>query len=281
MRLAELVNLTQVEQSVIGCEITARILNLRAMTAHFLTIALMAATLFATNAQEVLLDYSTNNIGRRILLLPTSAFDVVNVESLVRQYLTLQPTERLLQFQVVSERMQAYTVPKSRAYSFDRWLSDYEQLKSRNLPMAEAISMSGWAVFRFRDRSGNLRKMVLSGSDPLRFRIGTNAFDIVHIDFHGSPDSGYAITVFVTSSVLPTTPDAERFVKALAGRAGLPTIFVRIRTDAWFVADPGFPVYHPLLSDTGNPISRTAYESSNTVSCFWKMGEASCATFHN
>ena len=228
------------------------------------------------SGQQVIVDESYTSVVYRALLVPRNEFNHKNVEELSRSFLKAHSNVTLAKFQVVTEKYQAWPVPRSPMATFDSWLRSFQKLKTMDWTMAETLCLADSAVMRLRDGTGQVTRIILSGNDALTIVIGPIRYTILHIDFARTPAGSLAnVRVFVTTSKQPDIGSAESVVRQLSQKLQLRRMTVNFRSDPWFAADGGFPDYHPF-SHEGRPPTESEYNASRTVYCGDYSGRIKC-----
>jgi hypothetical protein len=147
-----------------------------------------------------------------------------------------------------------YFLQQSSAESFATWLKAWRSAARVPWRVAEMTAVGGDAVLRIRAGRSSTR-VVIAGRDPLQVEVRGRRYEILHIS--GSSRA----TLYVRG---PQPLACGDLYRVLRPRFGTP-ITIKLRTDPWFVRDPGFPPFYWFQSSL--PPTREAIESAPQATC--------------
>jgi len=117
-------------------------------------------------------------------------------------------------------------------------------------------------------------RSVVSGNDPTVVSAGGRAGEILHIFFNKLPRSIRAdgrnpvvLSIYVKTDKLPTAREAEAITRSLQRMLHHEDVRVEMRTDTWFLDDPGVPLWYPFSADQ-TPPTYADYRARGEMFCF-------------
>jgi hypothetical protein len=163
-------------------------------------------------------------------------------------------------------------VQKATHTSYQSWYPEFVDQRALVGPAAELITVAGRATLRIQDRSRSVSSIVLGSGDALRFVADGQTFNL--LDFSGrklapvekvAPEGEIFEFYFYSASAF-TKDSAKTLTKKIMSELGLTGVTVAVRSDAWFIEDPTFPIYY-RFSPGGDPPTVEAYRSGRQVAC--------------
>jgi hypothetical protein len=181
------------------------------------------------------------------------SFNMPGLARICKSKLPVKPGQ-WLRLTIFASEPSPYYLQQSALESWASWLKAWRSAARVRWRVAEMTAIGNDAVLRIRVvRSAS--RATLSGRDPLVLDIGGRRYDILHI-------SGAArATVYVRG---PKPLPCEEIHRVLRRKLDGP-VTVKVRTDPWFVRDPGFPAFYWFYS--GEPPSREAVEAAQQAVC--------------
>jgi len=117
-------------------------------------------------------------------------------------------------------------------------------------------------------------RSVVSGKDPTVISVGGRTGEVLYIYFNKLPRSIRAdgrnpvlLSIDLKTDKLPTVREAEMLTEGFQARLRHEDVRVAVRTDTWFLDDPGVPLWYPFSADQ-KPPTHADYRSRGEMFCF-------------
>jgi hypothetical protein len=143
-----------------------------------------------------------------------------------------EPVVRLTMFAVEPP---PFFLTQSSLEGFGAWLAAWKSASKVRWRVAEAIAIGGDASLRIR-MGRSISRLVLKGKDPLQVTVEGRRYEILNVS------SATPGTLAIYARGLRPLP-CEALLRQLRERIPL-RLTVHLRTDHWFLRDPGFPPYY-------------------------------------
>jgi hypothetical protein len=234
----------------------------------FLALATVAS------GDTVLLRDTDGHVEQIAVRVEPGAFDQAYVERLAGSELR-RGRHRAFERLLVLGSKGGPPLTKPDHVSFGYWKRQYENSRASPNEIAEMIAVGGDSVLRFHDAAGNVGAKILSGKNPLIVHIGAKVFEVVYFSFATSIAYGKQVDVYVRGDVSPTVESGLALLKRFEDLFPDLRVSVSLRSDAWFVFEPSYPFYNPLIPG-GNPPAEEEYNQAGTLVCAPKAGSPSC-----
>jgi hypothetical protein len=154
------------------------------------------------------------------------------------------------------------------------WRAGYEEALRGLGAEGEIVAAGGSAVVRFRGANGSVSRNVVGAADPLTIKGPSCNAEILRMSPIVDGAQGDEVEFYVKSTSA-TRSCAEGVAAALVSRFGAHRYRLRVREDAWFLEDEGFPFVFPF-ADIGQPPTRRAYYASRQSGCDGAVGALRC-----
>lgn len=132
---------------------------------------------------------------------------------------------------LLTDAMQRFDSSPVHDGSFEAWARNCSRAVGLPVRVAELTKIKDDSVLRIRDNL-TTRRIVLTGQDPLKYRVSDTDFEILHIDFNQR--AVFPFVVYARSSGTLRLEDAEELYRRLQARLSTMAISVGVRTDSWF-----------------------------------------------
>jgi hypothetical protein len=169
--------------------------------------------------------------------------------------------------------------------TYEEWLAKVSEsrVQQGECPVVqEAMKVGASIVYRSIDKKCSIDHLLLQGgSDPLLLRIGNSQIEILSMDF-GEPAKAdrkqrAQFRLYAWADRRSVTEALARALTAkMKAMAGGLDVSVRLRSDAWFLADCGFPLLYGFGKREGVPPTKEQFLHTRTVFCSafdpWPVG---------
>jgi hypothetical protein len=181
------------------------------------------------------------------------AFNLPRLAKIARTHLPVKRGE-WMRLTLFATEPSPFFLQQSSAESWAAWYKAWRSAASIRWRVAEMIAIGDDAVLRIRAGRATSR-VVVGGRDPLLIEVSGRRYEILHIS------GAKRTTVYMRG---PQPFPCDDLHRILRGRIDSPVI-VKVRSDPWFVADPGFPAFYWFQSLA--PPSKEGVESAPQSTC--------------
>ncbi len=226
-----------------------------------LSIATLSACV-ALHAETVLWEYGQANAALdRGILVSRGDFQDARLVEVCRQALNSSKAP-LIRLVILTEENSKFDLWLMSHETFEPWVRNYKGGLTTPMQAAEMIAVRGNAVLRIRDGLA-LRRLVVSGEDPLVIESEGSRFELLHLYFSWLP--AYSLRVFARCDGTLTLSNSRTLYGILAKAFAAPPSTLAVRKDRWF-DDGAFPVRFWFdLSEP--PSSFSEYNMAPMVEC--------------
>lgn len=249
-----------------------------------LFVILVVVGLSCRAADNATGDLKDSNTLVRLQILPSSKFNLTDMETVARRFLggpaKARATAVLL---VYADRAIAAQEAAACESTYLQWKLLYDKFPKSTLLTAVVISLQGDAVLWLRTLDGSVSRRVLSGKDPTSISVDTIPLEILLVTARvrskfercGTPGALDPVLFLKTSAPL-NEGFCKRVTSWLSTRLGVEHIWVEIANTPWFPCDGRFPLHYPF-SPQGRPPSEDAFYNLPMFSCsIFCDGQPSC-----
>lgn len=202
------------------------------------------------SAQLVIRDTTRPLYKRQVVHVPRPLFKESRLADLCREMVELNKERTFIMIYFVPDRDEPAEVDYvHRGYGY--WKSVYDRVRHKRGLAGECIAIQDSVGLRYRDRQGNVHRVVLRGSDPLAFTISGSRCEILHFSFRSVPEplqkrwgQDERLVVYMKTDGPLSEELGRQTFETLEKWLPIRKISVRIRRDVWFT-QAGFPlVFH-------------------------------------
>lgn len=173
------------------------------------------------------------------------------------------------------------TVGRSRVHGlgYDRTMEDIRSSGFPRGPIARMFGMSGAAVLTYRN-GDQLRSEIVAGRQaPSVINRGSTRFEVLHLRLDRVPGSppespSYNLQVFARAFPTPSASATADLARTFQGLTNA-TVFLSVRTDAWFFDNFEYPDVVPWVEIRTLP-SSLDYLRQGQVSCLAGRDRLTC-----
>jgi hypothetical protein len=184
----------------------------------------------AGRAETVLWEERSQNAASRVILVSESAFSEKLVVEICRRVLQ-KSTPTFMHLAVVTDHQHRFDLAGASHVPLEVWIKNCGLAATSVVRVAEMTKVGGDVVVRIR-AGRNVRRIILDGKDPLKYRISTSGFDIVHIGLNRS--GIFQFVIYARSEGRLTLPNVEGLYRQLQRRLPSTAVYFVAREDAWF-----------------------------------------------
>lgn len=217
------------------------------------------------------------------VVIPGHSFTEHNVLAQCRAFLRSHRKYSLLKFAIFTDARDGMSFLHARGstdWDPGGWLQAYQEADKTPPSAAEMIGIGHSAVVRIWNRNGQIRHIVLSGSDCLRFQTRAGVAKLRWINFRltdyrgGWPDQ---VSVFFQMSSPPTVPIARELLHQFRSASKFKNnIDVTVENEPWFSTSTDYPIYNRFVPRKPTP---TLKEASSYISVFCSTDDGGCIRF--
>jgi hypothetical protein len=214
---------------------------------------------------------------KRAVVSPTK-FEVQSLEREFRQFLANKDKA------IKVAKIEIFTCPESADrggtkpllhVSYEFWEFLYSSRRCVHDPAAELLLLGVNSAMRVRDSNDELIYRTLQGENPYVLEVDNKKLELVHLSLYplgklngSKKDAREPGLAFFFKSEPPVEEQIARSaLSALAKEIPEAHLSVLIRSDAWFISDPDFPIAPKFLRSDQLPPSKIEYERGAQWTC--------------
>ncbi len=249
-----------------------------------LPVLLILGVISCQGADRVGGDLKDSNTLVRLQILPSSKFNLTDMERIARQFLGgPAKTHKTAVLLAYADRTVAAQEAATCEGNYLQWKLFYDNFPKGPLLAANVISLQGDAVLRLRAFDGRIVRRVLSGKDPTQISVGDFPFEILFVSARirsrlercGTPGALDPVLFVATSAVL-NKDLCEGVTSWLTSRLGVKYIWVEFANAPWFPCDGRFPLHYPFSLPEPPPSEDALYGSPGFSCTIFCDGKPKC-----
>lgn len=221
----------------------------------------------------------------RLQVMPEAAFSVARMTDVAGQFLrTAAATHKIAVLIAYNSRMLAANEAAGCEDSYRPWRFRYDAFPRVPLAAAEVISFGHDATLRLRTPEGDIRRIVLRGTDPTEFSFEGVRFEILHATgrvrsiFEGCAAGTVEPVLYLRTTTVLDRGLCERVTAWLAAKLGERHVDTNFANDRWFPCDGRFPLLYPF-GPVEPPLSEDAFYTLKKFTCLGLCdGKAECGS---
>jgi len=238
------------------------------------SLIFLLAVSTSLSADAVLEDRFVDEAQFKSISVSPGLFTDEHLEEVARASLKANTYAKVARVKFYGEHSGA-PLPQIDHVDYASWRRIYDQAARTPNEFAEMIAIAGNAVLRVHHKDGSLSRRIVAGADPLLMPINGNTYELLNLSFgEDSRPGSRVVRVFTkTGSALSETDGAELLRKL---QADIPSreVFIVVRQDDWFIAEPEYPYANPFTpvgmppsADAHRPVALRCGRESASVSC--------------
>jgi hypothetical protein len=239
-------------------------------------IVCLLASVLALQADTVLGEVTRAGVSQKGVRVTSGSFREGYVVRLAQAELAKKSHPNFVRVDIYGDKGGAPLPKPPGDLTYGYWRRLYEAQRGLQNELAEMISIGTNAVLRMRDAGGKVSRRVLAGRDPLQLEVQGDRLEIVYFGFSApGPYILQCVDVYIRTDASLRTEVGLELLGALRPIFPDLEVSVSLRNDAWFILEPSYPFYNPLIEDQ-QPPTEEEYRKNRTLRCGYWTGSASC-----